>query len=184
MIRRAVALWAVCAASCTPREAAVLRVPELGPVPPLSSLGGEPIRPAEMELGRELFFDRRLSGSGHTSCDSCHERATWFQDNLNLPTPDRSYPSDSPTLARNTPALINIGFAPLLRWDGAQDDLATAMVYPFAEPNMNTARISAPPDAVDTAATQGAGAPAHHRAARLRAALPKRIRWRSATRER
>src|SRR5699024_771515 len=64
-------------------------------------------------LGRKLFYDPILSGSGNMSCASCHQ-------------PDKAF-SDSPnTLStvggaletRNTPAIINLGWAKRLFWDG------------------------------------------------------------------
>ena len=39
-------------------------------IQPLASL--PPSNPAELELGRSLFFDRELSGNRDTSCASCH----------------------------------------------------------------------------------------------------------------
>src|SRR3990172_9864719 len=32
-----------------------------------------PQTPEKVELGRKLFFDRRLSGDGTMSCSSCHD---------------------------------------------------------------------------------------------------------------
>jgi cytochrome c peroxidase len=79
----------------------------------------------------------RLSGSGHTNCMSCHLWRTAFQDNLIFSVPDRSYPSDRPTLTRNTLSFYNIVYAPVFRWDGSHTDLALVAAFPFSEPNMN-----------------------------------------------
>jgi cytochrome c peroxidase len=133
-----------------------LRVPELGPVPPLPTFDGDPITPAEQTLGNDLFFDPRLSGSGHTACNACHVSATSWQDNLQLSTPDRSYPADSPTLGHNTLSFLNLVYAPRFRWDGSQSDLVNGMVYPLAEPNMNVARLPAGSTAVDVEAAKQA----------------------------
>jgi cytochrome c peroxidase len=115
----------------------VLRVPSLGPVPALPVSADDPPTDAKIALGNALYFDARLSGSGHTACANCHGNDTAFQDNLVTPVPDRSYPSDRPTLTRNTLSFYNIVYAPIMRWDGSQTDLASAMAFPWSEANMN-----------------------------------------------
>jgi cytochrome c peroxidase len=62
---------------------------------------------------------------------------TGFQDGLLLSVPDRSYPSDRPTLTRNTLSFYNIVYAPVFRWDGSHTDLALVSAFPFSEANMN-----------------------------------------------
>ena len=132
---------AACAASCLPAPgedaAPALRVPQHGPVPEPPELSGDPSTDAAIELGTALFFDRRLSGSGHTGCDSCHSHVTSFQDNLTASTPDSSYPTDQPSTERNTPSLLNLVYAPVYRWDGSHTDLLETIMFPFVEPNMN-----------------------------------------------
>lgn len=39
-----------------------------------------PISAAKVELGRHLFYDRRLSGNGQQSCADCHKQALAFTD--------------------------------------------------------------------------------------------------------
>jgi cytochrome c peroxidase len=119
-----------------PPEAA-LRAPDLPPVPPLPEWPDDPPTPAKITLGTDIYFDVRLSGSGHSSCNGCHLYTTSFQDNLITGVPDRSYPDDSPALDRNTSSFLNIVYAPVFRWDGSHDDLVEVMAFPFSEPNMN-----------------------------------------------
>lgn len=114
-----------------------LRVPELPPVPALPEWPSDPPTAAKVALGSQIFFDRRLSGHGKTNCDACHSYITSFQDNLIGGVPDRSYPSDRPTLTRNTPSFFNIVYAPVFRWDGSHTDLVDVLAFPFSEPNMN-----------------------------------------------
>jgi len=134
----------------------VLRVPELGPVPGVPAFTDDPASPAKTKLGTLLFFDPRLSGSGHTSCDACHLPSTVFQDNLPLSTPDRSYPDDSPTLSRNTLSMMNLVYASVFRWDGSSTDLVDVLAFPLAEPNMNVARLPRGSTAVPVPAAQSA----------------------------
>src|SRR5690349_5457712 len=99
---------AVSAAACQPSPAddagaePSLRALQHGPVPEPPEFEGDPSTAAK--LGTAIFFDKRLSGSGHTDCDSCHVHTTSFQDNLTGSTPDSSYPNDSPSTERNTPS--------------------------------------------------------------------------------
>jgi cytochrome c peroxidase len=139
-----------------PAPAARLRVPELGPVPPPPFFADDPPTPAKQALGAALYFDPRLSGSGHTSCNSCHLHNVFFQDNLTRSTPDRSYPHDRPTTERNAPSLLNLVYAPIFRWDGSHTDLVDVLALPFAEPNMNVARRPAGDLRIDVAAAQAA----------------------------
>src|SRR3989304_4142742 len=53
----------------------------LAPLPPL-----EPPKKEQVELGKSLFFDPRLSGDGGVSCDSCHDPATGWGDGKALST--------------------------------------------------------------------------------------------------
>jgi cytochrome c peroxidase len=128
---------ATIADAAAPDAGPTLRVPELPPVPPLPVSASDPPTAAKISLGSALYVDTRLSGSGHTACASCHGYQTAFQDNLPLPVPDRSYPNDTPALPRNTSSFYNLVFAPIMRWDGSQIDLVSAMAAPWAEPNMN-----------------------------------------------
>lgn len=133
---------------------AALRVPELGPVPPLTAPEGDALTQEKIQLGADLFFDVRLSGSGHTSCNSCHVSLTNWQDSLPRSAPDRSYPSDEPMTGRNTPSFMNVLYAPVVRWDGSHTDLVEALALPFAEPNMNTARLPSGSAAIDVGPAQ------------------------------
>ena len=62
-----------------------------------------------VELGRQLFFDARLSGTGARSCASCHNPAAAFQDGL---VRAESVQPGGPAVARNTPTLINAALQP------------------------------------------------------------------------
>ena len=133
-----------------------LRVPELPPVPPVPDLPGDPLTPQKLALGTDIFFDKRLSGSGQTNCQACHAYTISFQDNLPLSTPDRSYPGDTPLLPRNTLSFMNIVYAPTFRWDGSHTDIVQVMAFPLAEPNMNVAKLPVGNDAADVDAAQPA----------------------------
>ena len=83
-----------------------------------------PTEPAQVELGRHLFFDTRLSGDMGLSCASCHDPRHGWADGLPLA---RGYTGSG--YFRNAPSLVNVGRRKRLMWDGRLDgaDLATAV---------------------------------------------------------
>jgi cytochrome c peroxidase len=124
-----------------------LRVAEHGPVPPLPDWPDNPPSLAKKALGKAIFFDPRLSGSGMATCGNCHLSVTNFQSGSPLDLPDRSYPNLAPTLPRHAPSLLNLVYAPMMRWDGSHfTDLFDMSVFPFAEGNMNLSRRLPPSD--------------------------------------
>ncbi len=60
------------------------------------------VNPARAELGKRLFFDKRLSGDAALSCSSCHQPDKAFTDGLAL---SEAYPGSKGF--RNTPTLMN-----------------------------------------------------------------------------
>lgn len=70
-----------------------------------------PITSAKIELGRHLFYDRRLSGNGTQSCADCHRQSAAFSDNETIPAG-----STRQSLKRNSQALVNLAWSPILTW--------------------------------------------------------------------
>lgn len=107
-------------AGTTPRwsaaEQATLRSLALSTLEPLSP---DPTNrygddPAAASLGRELFFETRLSGNGKVSCASCHAPAQDFQDGAPLAR-------GMGTTARRTMPIAGTAHTPWLFWDGRAD---------------------------------------------------------------
>jgi cytochrome c peroxidase len=82
-------------------------------------------------LGRKLFFDVRLSGSGSMSCATCHVPEQAFTQT------DRQTPkgSDGGSLRRNAPSLLNVAFEDLLMRDGEAPSLQSQVLVPLFEPH-------------------------------------------------
>lgn len=65
----------------------------------------------EVELGRALFWDERVSADGKTSCGSCHFARNWGAD------PRRFSPDARGALtSRHSPTVFNSMGQPALRW--------------------------------------------------------------------
>ena len=63
------------------------------------------------ELGRYLFYDKRLSGNGTQACASCHVQARAFSDGLGTPSG-----STGQVLRRNAMSLTNVAYGPTQTW--------------------------------------------------------------------
>ncbi|HEY5139072.1 MAG TPA: cytochrome-c peroxidase, partial [Methylococcales bacterium] len=84
----------------------------------------QPIQPvkeinlAKADLGKQLFFDGRLSRSGILSCATCHNLAQAGVDNLQYSVGDRWKLDDI-----NTPTVYNSSLNFVQFWDGRASDL-------------------------------------------------------------
>lgn len=85
--------------------------------------------PARALLGRTLFFDPRLSGSGEVSCASCHDPRLSFGDGLPVGVGQDGLPLD-----RRSPTLLNLAWAPALFWDGRAYSLEEQALGPLISP--------------------------------------------------
>ncbi len=85
-----------------------------------------PQTPDKIELGKKLFFDRRLSGDGTMSCATCHDPEKAFTDGLEL---SLSYPTTRNW--RNAPTLINVAFQKTLFHDGRARSLEDQALFPM-----------------------------------------------------
>ena len=103
-----------------------------------SALAAEPIQPLEMprdtdeakvELGKQLFFDPRLSRSGFISCNSCHNLSMGGSDNL--PSSIGHGWHQGPI---NSPTVLNSRFSIAQFWDGRAADLQEQAGGPIANP--------------------------------------------------
>lgn len=96
-----------------------------------ASLGLPPLtvslRSAEVDLGRKLFFDRRLSANETLSCGLCHIPEQGFTQN-ELATP---VGNEGKGVRRNAPSLYNVVFAGHLFWDGREASLEDQVWSPL-----------------------------------------------------
>lgn len=89
---------------------------DLGPLPALK------VDEKKAELGKLLFFDKRLSGNAARSCHECHNPQKGYGDGRAL---SEGYPG---TLHwRNAQTLLNAAHQRDLHWPGSQGDLDTSI---------------------------------------------------------
>ena len=94
-----------------------------GPVPVPAH---NPQTPEKIELGKKLFFDRRLSGDGTMNCATCHNPELAFTDGLDI---SLSYPTTKNW--RNSPTLVNVAYRKYLFHDGRAKTLEEQALFPM-----------------------------------------------------
>jgi len=111
---------------------------ELAPVLPLglsqgagqiTGLDKNPLTRAKIELGRQLYFDPRLSIDSTVSCASCHHPATGYSANTKTGVGVRGQLG-----GRNSPASYNRILSGSQFWDGRADSLESQAVGPLQNP--------------------------------------------------
>jgi cytochrome c peroxidase len=85
----------------------------------------------QIDLGRRLFFDRRLSVNGTLSCAMCHVPEQAFTQ-LEQRTP---VGLEGQAVRRNAPSLFNVGYRPLLFQDGREFSLELQIFAPLLAAN-------------------------------------------------
>jgi cytochrome c peroxidase len=99
-------------------------LPKKPPVPK-----DNPITPAKIELGKKLYFDKRLSKDGSVSCNSCHDVAGSGESN----TP-ASAGVGGKLGGRSSPTVWNSAFMSVLFWDGRAASLEEQAKGPMINP--------------------------------------------------
>ncbi len=122
----------------SPSEIALLKSLSLfsGRFPTNTRGNAHALSPAAASFGHKLFFDKRLSSSGQVSCASCHDPATYFND-------QRTTGKGIGELDRNTPTLVGAMTHRWLYWDGRRDSLWSQALVPLEASNeMGSSRAS------------------------------------------
>lgn len=98
---------------------------------------GEVIHPKDnlysdekVELGRKLFFDKRLSLDNEISCATCHVPEKAFTDGKELGGGVKGRKA-----MRNTPTLFNVGYSKTFMFDGEIDNLEEQALVPILDHN-------------------------------------------------
>lgn len=107
---------------------AVDTAPPLG-LPPLPVVADNPLTPEKVELGKMLYFDKRVSLDNTISCATCHDpKMAWAE---HTPT---SKGIRGQLGGRNAPTVINAAYASSQFWDGRAKTLEEQAVGPVGNP--------------------------------------------------
>ncbi|SFT39445.1 cytochrome c peroxidase [Pseudovibrio denitrificans] len=100
-------------------------------LPPIPHPADNPPTRAKIELGRKLFFDRRLSINRTMSCAMCHVPEQGFT-NWELST---AIGVEGRSIKRNSPSILNVGYLSTLFHDGRDPSLETQFIGPLTARN-------------------------------------------------
>ena len=90
-----------------------------------------PMTPEKVALGRQLFFDKRLSGDESRSCYDCHVCEKGLTDGL-----PKAIGAYNKQLPRSSPTLWNIGYHEAFYWDGRSGSLEKQALAAWQGGNM------------------------------------------------
>lgn len=105
------------------------------PLPSEAVNPDNPVTPEKVALGKQLYYENRLSMHNTESCNTCHNLATFGVDNK--PT---SPGDDGKNGTRNSPTTLNAALHFVQFWDGRMKDVEEQAGGPV----MNPAEMSMP----------------------------------------
>lgn len=88
-----------------------------------------PVTDAKVELGKLLYFDKRLSGDGTVSCATCHDPARGWTDRSPVSTGIRGQKG-----TRSAPTVLNSAYMETQFWDGRAPSLEEQAKGPIQNP--------------------------------------------------
>jgi len=94
---------------------------------PFYRFADNPLTKEGIELGRQLFYDGRLSLDGNFPCSSCHQQIGAFGTYQH----DRSHGYNGSHTLRNAPVLFNLAWQDKFHWDGQFSSLFDEAAQPI-----------------------------------------------------
>lgn len=126
---------AVCLVCCLAGgfTARVWADPPLGKIPlglpALPIPKNNPLTAEKVALGKQLFFDRRLSADGSVSCADCHNPSKGWSNGEQFATGIKSLKG-----GRNSPTVVNAAYQQFQFWDGRAASLEDQALGPVQNP--------------------------------------------------
>ncbi|MBD2082935.1 methanobactin export MATE transporter MbnM [Leptolyngbya sp. FACHB-17] len=95
--------------------------------PPPIVAANNPMSAAKVELGRHLFYEKRLSVTGEFSCATCHDQSRAFTEKKSV-----SIGATGEAHPRNAMSLANVAYNSVLTWaNPLMTDLETQLLVPL-----------------------------------------------------
>jgi len=95
----------------------------------MKALKGNPLTAAKIELGKQLFFDPRLSIDDTISCASCHDPKKGWSNGERFATGVKNQVG-----GRSAPTIINAGYQYFQFWDGRAQHVEGQALGPIQNP--------------------------------------------------
>lgn len=119
---------ALCFMLCSATSHAVDVVTPRG-LPPVKSPGDNPATAEKIELGKQLYFDKRLSADNSIACASCHDPKMGWSNN------DKTAVGfGGQRGGRSAPTVLNTAYQVFQFWDGRAGTLEQQALGPIANP--------------------------------------------------
>jgi len=96
---------------------------------PAKAPAPDPIAAEQLELGRKIFFDYRLSKDGSTTCVRCHQPQFYSTDRL-----PQSAGFNNNKGARNAQSILNLAFQDVVHWRNDRTSLEDQALRSFTTP--------------------------------------------------
>jgi cytochrome c peroxidase len=96
---------------------------------PLAIPQDNPLTASKVELGKQLYFDPRLSSDNTVSCASCHDPAKGWSNGDRFATG-----VDGQRGGRSAPTIVNSAYQTLQFWDGRARELEGQALGPIQNP--------------------------------------------------
>jgi cytochrome c peroxidase len=107
---------------------------------PMKYPADNPMTKEKVELGKMLYYDKRLSGDNSRSCYSCHVKEKGLTDGE--PVAIGAY---NAKLTRSAPTMWNVGYYPALYWDGRAPSLERQVLGAWSGGNMGASGANGRP---------------------------------------
>jgi cytochrome c peroxidase len=98
-------------------------------LPELRTLKDNPLTQAKVDLGKQLYFDKRLSRDDTVSCATCHDPAKGWSNGEAVATGVRGQKG-----GRSAPTILNAGYHQQQFWDGRASELEGQALGPIQNP--------------------------------------------------
>ncbi len=108
-----------------------LVIPKGWPKPARNIFANNPLTEEGFQLGRQLFYDSKLSKDGSIACANCHQQFAAFTSFDH----DFSHGFNNSFTTRNAPGLFNLAWMPALHWDGGINHIEVQPLAPLTAPN-------------------------------------------------
>lgn len=123
-------MLAIALIAILPRQTGAVQRYANGPLPAVPVPRDNPITPAKVWLGKQLYFDGRLSSNGTISCASCHDPKRAWADTGHAVSEGVAHQKGK----RNSPSIINAAYIIPQFWDGRALHLEKQAVGPPLNP--------------------------------------------------
>jgi len=132
-------LTVVCLGSSVFAQTYKLKIPK--GLKPLKIPADNPLTKSKIELGKQLFFDKRLSADNTVACVSCHDPKKGWSNGARFATGFKGKMG-----GRSAPTIINAAYQYFQFWDGRALHLEGQALGPVANPiemNLPLAKMEA-----------------------------------------